>query len=178
MKLMYFKTLCLMLFTVLGIASMSAQSSAYQVQGVLIDSVSGETEPYATVRIYEVKNQKQPIKVDVTDTDGAFDVKMTQAGSYRIVLSSVGKKNAVRDFTLASERVVNLGRIAIGSAENVLGEVVVEAARPLVKADVDKLTYEVAADPDSKSNTLTEMLRKVPMVTVPDFINASPRSEI
>ncbi len=163
---MNFKTLCMMLFVVFGSASMSAQSSAYQVQGVLIDSVSGETEPYATVRIYEVKNQKQPIKVDVTDTDGAFDVKMTKAGSYRIVLSSVGKKNAVRDFTLVSERVVNLGRIAIGSAENVLGEVVVEAARPLVKADVDKLTYEVAADPDSKSNTLTEMLRKVPMVTV------------
>ena len=143
-----------------------AQVNTYQVRGVLIDSVSGETEPYATVRIFEAKNQKKAIKVDVTDTDGSFDVKMSAAGNYRMVLSSVGKSDAVRDFTLASERVVDLGKIAIGSANNVLGEIVVEAARPLVKADVDKLTYEVEADPDSKSNTLTEMLRKVPMVTV------------
>ena len=156
----------MMLLLMLSAVTAVAQVSSYQVRGVLLDSISGETEPYATVRIFEAKNQKKPIKVDVTDTDGSFNVKMTKSGNYRIVLSSVGKSDAVRDFTLASERVVDLGKIALGSANNVLGEIVVEAARPLVKADVDKLTYEVEADPDSKSNTLTEMLRKVPMVTV------------
>ena len=161
-----FRTMSLMMTFMLSAVAAVAQVNTYQVRGVLIDSVSGETEPYATVRIFEAKNQKKPIKVDVTDTDGSFDVKMSAAGNYRMVLSSVGKSDAVRDFTLASERVVDLGKIAIGSANNVLGEIVVEAARPLVKADVDKLTYEVEADPDSKSNTLTEMLRKVPMVTV------------
>lgn len=160
------RTMSMMLLLMLSAVTTVAQVNSYQVRGVLLDSISGETEPYATVRIFEAKNQKKPIKVDVTDTDGSFDVKMTKSGNYRIVLSSVGKSDAVRDFTLASERVVDLGKIALGSANNVLGEIVVEAARPLVKADVDKLTYEVEADPDSKSNTLTEMLRKVPMVTV------------
>ena len=40
------------------------------------------------------------------------------------------------------------------------------AQKPLVKMDVDKMSYNVAEDEDSKSNTVLDMLRKVPMVTV------------
>lgn len=47
-----------------------------------------------------------------------------------------------------------------------LKEVQVSASRPLIKAELDKITYHVADDPDSRSMTLLEMLRKVPMVTV------------
>ena len=42
----------------------------------------------------------------------------------------------------------------------------VVAQKPLVKMDVDKMSYNVAEDEDSKSNTVLDMLRKVPMVTV------------
>lgn len=38
--------------------------------------------------------------------------------------------------------------------------------KSLVKSDIDKITYDIESDPDSKSNTVLEMLRKVPMVTV------------
>ena len=38
--------------------------------------------------------------------------------------------------------------------------------KSLVKSDIDKITYDIENDPDSKSNTVIEMLRKVPMVTV------------
>jgi hypothetical protein len=47
-----------------------------------------------------------------------------------------------------------------------LKEVTVTGVRPLIKADLDKFTYNVAYDPDSKSQSILEMLRKVPMVTV------------
>ena len=40
------------------------------------------------------------------------------------------------------------------------------AQKPLVKMDVDKMSYNVAEDEDSKSYTVLDMLRKVPMVTV------------
>ena len=42
----------------------------------------------------------------------------------------------------------------------------VVAQKPLVKMEVDKMSYNVAEDEDSKSNTVLDMLRKVPMVTV------------
>lgn len=44
--------------------------------------------------------------------------------------------------------------------------VTVVAKKPLVKTDIDKTTYDVESDPQSQSNTILEMLRKVPMVTV------------
>ena len=47
-----------------------------------------------------------------------------------------------------------------------IGEVSVTAAKPMVKMEADKMTYDVAADNDSKSSTVLDMLRKVPMVTV------------
>ena len=47
-----------------------------------------------------------------------------------------------------------------------LKEVQVSASRPLIKTELDRITYHAADDPDSRSMTLLEMLRKVPMVTV------------
>lgn len=47
-----------------------------------------------------------------------------------------------------------------------LEAVTVVAKKPLVKTDIDKLTYDVESDPESKTNNILEMLRKVPMVTV------------
>ena len=47
-----------------------------------------------------------------------------------------------------------------------LKEVEVVKQKSLVKADIDKITYDIENDPDSKSNSVIEMLRKVPMVTV------------
>lgn len=47
-----------------------------------------------------------------------------------------------------------------------LDAVTVVAKKPLVKTDIDKLSYDVESDPESKTNNILEMLRKVPMVTV------------
>lgn len=52
------------------------------------------------------------------------------------------------------------------SMEVLLGETHVTAKKRTVKAEVDKLTYSVADDAEAQTQTLTEVLRKVPMVTV------------
>ena len=44
--------------------------------------------------------------------------------------------------------------------------VTVEGVRKYVKNDIDRLTYDVQHDDDSKTKSVLEMLRKVPMVTV------------
>ncbi len=51
-------------------------------------------------------------------------------------------------------------------SDEMLKEVEIVAQKPLVKMKVDKMTYNVAQDEDSKSSTVLDMLRKVPMVTV------------
>ena len=47
-----------------------------------------------------------------------------------------------------------------------LGEVEVTAQRLLVKNEVDRLSYDVSADAESRTSTLMDMLKKVPLVSV------------
>ena len=47
-----------------------------------------------------------------------------------------------------------------------LDSVVVKAQRQLIKQKIDRVAYDVQADDDSKTQTVMDMLRKVPMVTV------------
>lgn len=57
--------------------------------------------------------------------------------------------------------------------EKMIDEVTVVAHRPVVKFTTDKVNYRVKDDPDSKTQTVLEMLRKVPMVTVDGKSNIS-----
>ena len=57
-------------------------------------------------------------------------------------------------------------------SENLDG-VTVTRMRRAVKADVDKIVYDVASDADAKASTVLDMLRKVPMVTVDGEDNIS-----
>ncbi len=50
--------------------------------------------------------------------------------------------------------------------DNILDGVTVTAQRQLIKQEVDRTTYDVQADNDSKTQTAMDMLCKVPMVTV------------
>ena len=47
-----------------------------------------------------------------------------------------------------------------------LDGVVIKAQKQLVKQDIDRIGYDVQADEESKTLTVLDMLRKVPMVTV------------
>ena len=47
-----------------------------------------------------------------------------------------------------------------------LGEVTVVAQRQLIKQEIDRIGYDVQADKESKTKTVMDMLRKVPMVSV------------
>ena len=54
-----------------------------------------------------------------------------------------------------------------------LDGVTVVHQKRLVKMEVDKMTYNVSEDEDSKSSTVLDMLRKIPMVTVDGEDNIS-----
>jgi ferric enterobactin receptor len=49
---------------------------------------------------------------------------------------------------------------------NALKEVTVKADKPVIKQEVDRITYDLQADPQSKTSNVLEMMRKLPYVTV------------
>ncbi|MBR5542154.1 MAG: TonB-dependent receptor [Bacteroides sp.] len=160
----------LFLLLVAGIPmSIHAQNSqsSYSVKGILVDSLTNEGEPYATIRIALTENLQKPIRLAVTTDNGKFNEKLKQPGNYVISFSSVGKNTVQRNFTLTENAPnADLGTILISESSEMLKGVEVVAQKPLVKAEIDKVTYSIEDDPDAQTNSTLEMLRKVPLVTV------------
>ena len=164
----YFISLLLLLMANIPIGA-NAQNSQniYSVKGVLVDSLSNESEPYATIRIAFSDNPDKPVQLAITSDNGKFNEKLKKPGNYIITFSSVGKNTVQRNFTLSEKApTADLGTILISEATQLLKGVEVVAQKPLVKAEIDKVTYSIEDDPDSKTNSTLEMLRKVPLVTV------------
>lgn len=150
-----------------SICAMAQAGKTVEVRGTLKDSLTSEGEPYATIRITKKGNDSKPLKMGVTDKTGKFILKTSGTGEMTITISSVGRKPVVKDFTVKpADKIIDLGTLLTSDAGNELQQVVIKSQKPLVKADIDKITYNMEDDPDSKSNTVLEMLRKVPLVTV------------
>ena len=116
----------------MGMHAQKSQSS-YSVKGVLVDSLSNEGEPYATMRISLSESPTKPVRLAVTSDNGKFNEKLTSPGRYIISFSSVGKNTVLRDFTLSEQvKSVDLGRILMSEATEMLIGVEVVAQKPLV----------------------------------------------
>ena len=154
------------LFVMLLLTMTSVVMGQTTVKGVLMDEASGETEPFATVRVFKTGKTDKPVAMFLTDENGQFSQKVKGKGKFDIVFSSVGKEDLRQTVDLGTDTTIDLGTLTIKPGETLLKGVEVVAQKPLVKMDVDKMSYNVAEDEDSKSNTVLDMLRKVPMVTV------------
>lgn len=147
--------------------SVMAQSKREAIiSGIVKDSLTNEGELAATVRIYK-DGAETPVSMGTSDMDGKFDLPVKDAGDYMLMITSVGKRSINKPFTVNSlHQNVALGIMYMQELSETLNDLVVVASKPLVKMDVDKIEYSVKDDADSKTNTVLEMLRKVPMVTV------------
>ena len=142
-------------------------SAAFTIKGQVVDSLSNESVPYATLRIALASAPQNPVKLLACDDDGKFTATMNKPGKYVMTMESLGKVPAKKTFTLSeSKKVVNFGKLFMHDDTQQLKEVTVTAQKPLVKVEVDKLTYSLEDDPEAKTSNALEMFRKVPMVTV------------
>ena len=151
----------------------SAAMAQTTVKGVLMDETLGESEPFATVRVFKAGKTDKPVAMFLTDEDGKFSEEVKGKGKFDIVFSSIGKEDLKMTVTLGQENPLNLDTLYIKESATMLKGVEIVAQKPLVKMEVDKMSYNVAEDEDSKSNTVLDMLRKVPMVTVDGQDNIS-----
>lgn len=159
-------SMALILMLALCAKAQNTQHS-YTITGVVADSVTHEGEPYATLTIARADSAAKPVKQALTDIKGRFCISSSGTGSYLLMVRSMGRKPMQRAYTVdATTRTIDLGTLLLQDGGNQLETVEVVAYKPLVKADVDKIAYSVEDDPEANTNTVIEMLKKVPMVTV------------
>ena len=154
------------LFAVIVMMMSSVTMAQTTVKGMLMDETLGESEPFATVRVFKAGKSEKPVAMFLTDENGQFSQEVKGKGKFDIVFSSIGKEDLKKSVELGCKGILNLDTLYIKESATMLKGVEIVAQKPLVKMEVDKMSYNVAEDEDSKSNTVLDMLRKVPMVTV------------
>ncbi|MCO5945987.1 outer membrane beta-barrel family protein [Mucilaginibacter flavidus] len=145
------------------------------VKGTVIDSATKTPVGYATVSLIDAAT-KQAVRGGLTKDDGTFELKTVTGKTYQLTVASVGYGNKIIKITGGDEE-VNVGRIFLSTAKNQLKEVSITALRPVVKQEIDRLTYDVQADPETKTQNVLDMLRKVPLLTVDASDNIQLKGE-
>lgn len=154
------------IFTALLLIAVCLNVSAFSVKGKVVNS-EGIPQEYATFRIFSIRDSVKPVAYGVTDENGLFNKKLSSAGKYVARVSVVGLKEWRGDFELTAVNPdVNLDSIKCEDAANLLGEVTVTATKPLVIKEIDRIGYDVQSDEESQTSNVSDMLKKVPLVSV------------
>ncbi len=140
--------------------------SNYSIKGIVADSISKSSIDYLTVSLETV--QSVPVKSILTKENGNFLFEKLATGKYIITIIGVAyqSKTISIDLTDNTNQLIDLGTIIMIAQSSQLKEVVVTASRPIIKQEIDRITYDMRADPDSKNNNLLDMMRKVPLLSL------------
>ncbi len=121
----------------------------------------------------------QPVQVDgtITDEQGRFTFEEVALGTYLIEASFIGYETSkVADVTLTGKQPdLKLANIALGTSAAMLEQVVVTGEAALIENRVDKIVYNASQDVVNQGGDGSDVLRRVPLLTVDIDGNVSLR---
>ncbi len=158
------------IFFLTGLTSIAQTSSSLKDTGIVVlvtDSMTGL--PLQKANITLATGQKITIiNAGSTDSTGYFAFKSVPAGYYTVTISFAGYLSKTRHFIIRDSLPANQVFIAftlpplVKSLENVT----ITGSRNLIENKADRLVYNVEKDISSQAGVATDVLRKIPQVTV------------
>jgi hypothetical protein len=136
---------------------------AIHLKGIVVDSATGKPLAFATLVLQNEKT-KSAVKNYISQDDGSFDISVTDSLKYILVIAFTGYDN--KSISLTRGQNGNLGQISLQLSGKQLQEVSVVAVKPVIKRDLDGITYDVSADPETPVLSALDMMRKVPLLSV------------
>ena len=134
---------------------------AQSVTGVVKDSLTGMPLEKASVTL---RGQKSVTVL--TDSRGGFVVAGVGSGTYSVVVAFVGYTSYKLPALVIDRGDVSMGMVLLTAKTAMLGKAVVTASRPLLENKVDRIVYNVDRDVTSQGGAATDVLRKIPQVSV------------
>ncbi|GAB3797156.1 outer membrane beta-barrel family protein [Spirosoma humi] len=135
------------------------------IRGTVADSASNQPVPYASLRLVEAESKRAVIGL-TTDVNGQFLVEVRPGITCRLEVSSVGfaSKSLPVPPPQADRRTVLT--IVMRATAMAIQEVSVRGSKPVVEEQLDRLVYHADRDLTAQGGLATDLLRKVPLVTV------------
>lgn len=155
--------------------SAESQKGNGKISGSVIDAESNQPVEFANVALIDPKTGK-PIDGAVCDDKGKFTINKVAEGTYSIAITFIGyETNTITNVIIDKKGDVNLGTLKLQTGTKVLKEVVVEGQRQLVEERVDRTVYNAENDATAKGGDATDVLKRVPMLSVDMDGNVSMR---
>lgn len=156
------------LLLLLSLNAIAQNSQVYKIDGIIVDSVS--QKPLDKIEIALTGNDISPQNI-ATNINGKFEFTIDKNTLCKLNIHLVGYKSEKIIFQLKGD--TNLGRVTLKPEMKSLGEVQIQASRPLIQQKPGKIIYDMQADPESKAKSLLDMLHKIPFITVDADDNVS-----
>ena len=137
-----------------------------RITATILDSVTKQPIDYATVSLINVKDNKS-INGGVSDPKGKISIANVAPDTYKLMIGFMGyKTKSVTVITTPSKPDNNLGNIYISSTENTLADVQIQGTKAVIENKIDRMVYNAEADGTNAGGDATDVMRKVPMLSV------------
>lgn len=137
-----------------------------RVEGVILDSLTGLPLEFATVVLQNAKSGKE-LDGQVTGQDGGFRLRDVQNGKYQLLVSFLGYENRrISVETTLEKPDLNLGTILLVPVTQLLEEIEVVGEAAFIENRIDKLVYNADKDISNRGGDASDVLRRVPLLSV------------
>jgi iron complex outermembrane receptor protein len=137
-----------------------------KISGTLVDSLSKQPVEFASISLVEIKSNK-PVDGTTTDDKGKFTIKNIADGDYKLLISFIGYKGKqIPNINIGRRTNLELDNVVLVPDVIQLNAVTVTGQTELIEERVDRLVYNAEKDIASRGGDATEVMRKVPMLTV------------
>ncbi len=149
-----------------AVAAPVAPRGSAKIVGYLLDSTDSKAVEFASVALIN-KTTGRPVDGTVADQVGKFTITKVAVGSYKLVASFLGYNSITIPVEITNKNDdKDLGVIRMGSNTQMLAEVTVEGQRALIEEKVDRTVYNAEKDQTNRGGDATDVLKKVPMLSV------------
>ncbi|KAA6439253.1 TonB-dependent receptor [Dyadobacter flavalbus] len=149
-----------------GTAGDQSPKGTSRITGSIVDSVSANAIEFVSIALY---NKSTGVAIDgtVADEKGKFELNKLVAGDYKLLISFIGySSKSLDNIKLEKGQQLDLGVIRLSSNSKTLNEVTVTGQAALIEEKVDRLVYNAEKDIAAKGGDATDVLRKVPLLSV------------
>lgn len=138
-----------------------------KISGQLVDSLTQKPVEFATIVLINARTKKEVDGV-ISDEKGEFKLTEVKLGTYEIVASFLGYENkTIAEVKLDKKKPdANLDKVFMVSESLKLDEVVVTEEASLIENKIDKIVYNAEKDVANRGGDATDVLRRVPLLTV------------
>jgi outer membrane receptor protein involved in Fe transport len=160
----YFFLIFLLVFSYSSFAQIKATN---KITGKVVSAETNSPLEYSTISIF-LPDEKKPFTGCTSDKSGNFLLKEIPTGVYTILIENIGYKPfSVKGVSVnESTGTVNLKTISLSVLNTEMSGVTVVSRSKLIDNKIDKLVFNAEKDLTSQSGDATDLLKKIPQVSV------------